>query len=111
MNAKINKLKLNLVIDLIMFLVMMAVAGIGFMIKYVLVPGSERNEIYGKGVELFYWGLDRHQWGNIHLILSLILLFLLLLHIFFHWNQIVHVLGVRQNSLFKKNLNLKKKLC
>lgn len=86
---KINKTKLNLNIDLIMFIVMMAVAGIGFLIRFVLVPGFKRNEIYGTGVELYYLGLDRHQWGTVHLILSFSLLFLLVLHIVFHWKQIV----------------------
>lgn len=88
---KINKSKLNLVIDIIMFINMMIIAGIGFLIKYILVPGSERNEIYGRDVELYYWGLDRHQWGYIHLIAGFVLLFLLLLHIIFHWKMIVTI--------------------
>ncbi len=89
---KIKKTKLNLTIDLWMFIVMMPIAGIGFLIKYVLVPGFKRNEIYGSDVELYYCGIDRHQWGTIHLTLSIILLFLLLLHIVFHWKQIVCIL-------------------
>lgn len=91
MKKRISNSKLNLSIDLIMFVVLMAISGIGFMIKYVLIPGFKRNEIYGKDVELYYWGLDRHQWGNIHFIVSLVLLILLLLHIVFHWKQIVGI--------------------
>ncbi len=89
MAKKIKNSQLNLTIDIIMFVVMMAVAGIGLMIKYVLIPGFKRNVIYGSDVELSFWGLDRHQWGSIHLSLSLILLFLLVLHIVFHWRMIV----------------------
>ena len=88
---KINKAQLNLSIDMLMFILMIPIAGIGFLIKYVLVPGFKRNAIYGRDVELYYWGMDRHQWGTIHLILSFILLFLLLLHIVFHWKQIVGI--------------------
>lgn len=88
MRIKVNNSKLNLSIDIIMFVVMMIIAGIGFMIKYVLVPGFKRNEIYGKDLELYFWGLERHQWGTIHLILSFTLLFLLLLHIILHWKMI-----------------------
>ncbi len=88
---KINKPKLNLSIDILMFMLMIPIAGIGFLIKYVLVPGFKRNDIYGSDVELYYWGIDRHQWGTIHLILSFVLLFLLLLHIVFHWKQIVGI--------------------
>lgn len=40
------KPKFNLVIDFIMMLVMMAVAGLGFLMKYVLLPGYKVNEVY-----------------------------------------------------------------
>lgn len=72
-----------------MLIVMTTIVGIGFLIKYVLVPGMEQNKLYGSDVELYYFGIDRHQWGTIHLYLGFILLFLLLLHIVFHWKQIV----------------------
>lgn len=88
---KINKPKLNLSIDILMFMLIIPIAGIGFLIKYVLVPGFKRNGIYGRDVELYYWGIDRHQWGTIHLYFSFVLLFLLLLHIIFHWKQIVYI--------------------
>ncbi len=83
------KPKLNLVIDTLMFLVLMSVAGLGFLMKFVLLPGYKINEIYGTDTDLFFWGLDRHQWGAIHLYLALSMLFLLILHIIFHWNSIV----------------------
>jgi len=37
-----NKSKLNFVIDAVMFLVLMAMAGLGFLMNYVLIPGKER---------------------------------------------------------------------
>lgn len=91
MDAKVSKIKLNLSIDIIMFIILMALTGIGLMIKYVLIPGFLRNQIYGENVELYFIGLDRHQWGNIHLIISFVFLFLLILHIVFHWKLIVSV--------------------
>ncbi len=83
-----NKGKINLIIDIIMFILMMMIAGIGFMIKYVLIPGYKRNTIYGTDADLYFWGLDRHQWGTIHLILGGLLLFLLFWHIVLHWTVI-----------------------
>lgn len=83
--------KFNLVIDFIMMVVMMAVAGLGFLMKYVLLPGYKVNEIYGTDAELYFLGLDRHQWGAIHLYLALFLLFLLILHIVFHWSMILSI--------------------
>lgn len=95
------KPKFNLVIDLIMMAVMMAVAGLGFLMKFVLLPGYKVNEIYGNNTELYYLGLDRHQWGAIHLYLALFLVFLLLLHIVFHWDMIICIFRqmVKKRSL------------
>jgi hypothetical protein len=84
-----NKTKIHLLIDAVMFLQMMAIAGIGFMIKYVLVAGFKRYDIYGRDVDLTFWGLDRHEWGSIHLYISFSFLFLLILHIVLHWDTIV----------------------
>lgn len=86
-----KKSKFNLVIDAIMFVTLMAVAFIGLLLKYVLIPGYKRNELYGKNVELEYMGMDRHDWGDIHFMFSMILTFLLVVHIILHWKQIVHI--------------------
>lgn len=92
MNQKIfDKPKFNIIIDIIMFLLIMPIAGIGFLIKYVLVPGYKRNEIYGSNVDLEFWGKTNHEWGTIHLILSIALLVLLIVHIIFHWKMIVGI--------------------
>ena len=51
----------NLVIDAVMALQIGALAGIGFLIKFVLVPGEERNVLYGRGMALRLLGLERHD--------------------------------------------------
>jgi len=79
-----GKLKINFYIDALMFLVMMPLAGIGFLIKFVLIPGKERVLVYGRNVELLFLGLDRHEWGSIHLWIAYILGALLIAHICLH---------------------------
>ncbi len=86
-----KKSKLNLVIDALLLLCLAAIAGIGLLIKYVLVPGYQRWEIYERNVSLFLCGLDRHQWGTIHFIIGLVFLALLVLHIILHWQMIVGI--------------------
>lgn len=66
--------------------------------KWVLPPGSGGGHGYGfrggRGLgpggaqvrRLF--GLDRHDWGNIHFILALLFVFLILVHIVLHWTWI-----------------------
>ena len=67
---------------------MAAIGGIGLLMKYKLVSGEERWEIYGSNPDLYLWGLDRHQWGDIHLVLGYIFFGLLFFHILLHWSQI-----------------------
>lgn len=86
-----TKPKLNLIIDALMLLCMAAMAGIGLLIKYVLVPGQARWAIYGRNVELYFRGLDRHQWGTIHLTIGLVLIALLVLHIVLHWGMVLAI--------------------
>jgi len=86
-----------------MFLVMMAIGGLGFLIKYVLIPGYKRIELYNNDVELYFLGLTRHDWGKVHLWLGFIFLFLLLLHIIFHWKMIVCIF---RKMISRDNLRL-----
>jgi len=86
-----KKSKLNLIIDALMLLCMAAIAGIGLLIRNVLIPGYQEWEIYGRNVDLYFWGLDRHQWGTIHFIIALVLLGLLILHIVLHWSMILGI--------------------
>ncbi len=85
------KAKLNLMIDALLLLCLAAIAGIGLLMNYVLVPGFQRWEIYGRNVDLFFWGMDRHEWGAIHYVLARILLGLLVLHLVLHWKIIVGI--------------------
>lgn len=83
--------QINLIIDGIMMLVMMVIAGIGLMMKYILVAGYKTEEVYGHHVDLFFAGMDRHEWGTIHLWLSYSLLALLILHIVLHWKLVTGI--------------------
>lgn len=74
-----------------MLFLFMAIAGIGLLIKYTLLPGYMSNSVHGSNIEMTYLGMNRHQWGEVHLILSYILVFLLVLHIILHRKWIVSV--------------------
>ncbi len=95
----VNKSKLNLSIDIIMLLLLIPVAGIGFLMKFVLISGIERNTIYGNNVDLVFFGLTRHQWGAVHLTLSITFLILLFLHLLLHWKLI--------SSVFRQMVQIK----
>lgn len=88
-----DKPNLNFVIDLLMFLCLMALAGLGFLMKYALLPGREAWVKYGRSVQLTWMGWDRHDWGQIHLYLAFILLGLLIIHLYLHWPMILGLYG------------------
>ena len=64
-----------------MLLVGSLLAGIGFLMKFVLIPGKERFAVYGRNVDLFFLGFDRHEWGTLHLWLAFALIALMAVHI------------------------------
>ena len=84
-----SKLSLNFVIDILLFLCLSVIVGIGFLIKYVLLTGQETWAKYGENVSLEFLGMDRHEWGYIHLIIGFLMLILMVLHIVFHWQLIM----------------------
>jgi hypothetical protein len=84
-----NKAKLNFIIDAAMFLTMMAIAGLGLLMEYIMPPGQVLWEKYGSNPELTWLGWDRHDWGDIHFYLALTFLTLLVFHIILHWSQIL----------------------
>ncbi|RPH31296.1 MAG: DUF4405 domain-containing protein [Bacteroidales bacterium] len=84
-----DKFKLNLSIDLILFVLLMPIAGIGFLMSYILIPGSQVKQVYGNNIGLEFLGLDRHQWGEIHLWIGFVFLLLMVIHVILHWSMIV----------------------
>ncbi len=83
-----DRSKLNFAIDALMFLCIMAMAGLGFLMKYILPPGREVAARYGRNLYLSWLGWDRHDWGDMHLYLAFALLALLTLHLILHWHLI-----------------------
>ncbi len=84
-----DKPKLNFIIDALMFLALMALAGLGFLMKYILISGRGAWAKYGRNLALSWLGWDRHDWGDIHLYLAFALLTLLVIHLILHWQQIL----------------------
>ena len=84
-----TKSKLKFIIDAAMFLCLMAMAGLGFLMKYPLPSGRDAWARYGSNRQFSWLGWDRHDWGDIHLYLAFTLLSLLVLHVILHWQQIL----------------------
>ncbi|MCL6620610.1 MAG: DUF4405 domain-containing protein [Syntrophobacterales bacterium] len=80
-----DQLRLTFLVDVLLGVLLAAIAGLGFLMKYVLLPGREAAQAYGRQVTLTLLGLDRHAWGVLHLYLGCALLALVGVHIVLHW--------------------------
>jgi len=76
--------------DAAALVVLLALAGTGLVIEYALPPGTGGGwvERGGRGVgrgEVPEWfGLTRHEWGDVHYVLALSFLALMALHLALH---------------------------
>ena len=77
-----NKHGFKYLVDCLLFIDMVSIAVIGLIMAFI-IPGGQ-----GVGGEKYFLWLHRHDWGDIHLYLSLFLLGLLTLHLFLNWTWI-----------------------
>jgi len=88
---------LNFVVDLASFINLVSLALTGFILRYILPPGTGgRGRVLhgGRSVEQIkdLWSMTRHQWGDIHFYLALLFVALMVVHIILHWRWITNYL-------------------
>jgi len=76
-----NRSTANAVVDAVAFAAFVFLAATGVLIRYVLPPGS--------GHISSLWGMDRHEWGQIHFWIAVALFAVLAFHLLLHWRWIV----------------------
>jgi len=87
---------INFVLDLVSFLGLLGLAITGFVMRYVLPPGTggtgrSLHGGTGRGVQAQeLWSMTRHEWGSIHFYLAAVFVVLMVIHIILHWSWIKH---------------------
>jgi Domain of unknown function (DUF4405) len=71
------------VVDTLMFLCMVGIVLIGLLMGFVIPEGR-----LGPGQSKYFLGVHRHQWGHIHLYLSLAFTAIVIIHIIFAWSWV-----------------------
>ncbi|MHC4175006.1 MAG: DUF4405 domain-containing protein [Planctomycetota bacterium] len=87
---------LNFIIELVSFVNLLCLAVTGFIMSYILPPGSGgRGRMFreGRGGQVGeqirdLWSITRHEWGDIHFYLAVLFVILMLVHIILHWTWI-----------------------
>jgi len=92
-NLKMKKSNWQYLVNTLLFTCMVCIAFIGFLMGFFLAQGPAVNE-----ADKYLMGLHRHQWGNIHLYISIVFSILIIIHIIFDWKWIKG----KAQKLFKK---------
>lgn len=93
-----RKANLNFVVDAVAFVAFVFLTATGVLVRYVLPPGSGRFSTL--------WGMDRHEWGQLHFLTAVVLMASLGLHLFLHWRWVVCMVkgGPREGSGLRVSL-------
>ena len=89
----IKRSLLNFIVDLVSFIDLLGLAFTGFIMKYILPPGTGGlgRQLHGgraKQPIKDLWSMTRHEWGGIHFYLAVLFVILMVVHIILHWGWI-----------------------
>ena len=88
-----NKIRLKYLIDALLFICIVGLAGIGFLQGFFLEEGPVAD-ISKK----YFLGLHTHQWGHLHFYISIAFAVLIIIHLILSWNWI----KATTKKIFKK---------
>lgn len=76
---------LNFLVDAVTLLAIFGMIATGLMIRFVLPTGTGGRH---GGPGHVFWGMGRHDWGDVHFWISVALGVLLLVHVALHWSWV-----------------------
>ncbi|MBR2858489.1 MAG: DUF4405 domain-containing protein [Alistipes sp.] len=95
-----NRLKTNIIIDLVMFLAMVVTSFSGIVIKLIApLRRTAESEWVREAAMWFFQVWNRRTWAHIHLWAGVIVMVLLVAHIALHWQTV--------DGFFKKHIENK----
>ena len=87
---KVRKHTQNVWIDILSFVCMILLTVTGILLKYKIPPGSHKASL---------WGLSRHEWGDIHFWIALVVVITIAVHLLLHIPWIQGVLYPKKNRM------------
>lgn len=77
----------NALLDALAASLLVAMLATGFVLQFVLPPGT--------GKTWMLWSLERHDWAQLHAVVSAVLLVVVGVHVALHWKWVVEIIGRR----------------
>ncbi len=78
----------NFIIDVLAFLGFSLLLSTGYVLRFVLPPGSGSRQGQGNRPISLLWDMDRHQWGEVHFWIACSLIILIAIHLILHFGWI-----------------------
>jgi fucose 4-O-acetylase-like acetyltransferase len=75
---------IHFIVDVLAFIAFTLMTSSGVLLRYMLPPGSGRFSSL--------WGMNRHDWGDVHYWISIALFLLLTFHLLLNWQWIAGVM-------------------
>ncbi len=85
-----SKQTINTIVDAAAFIALLFLAATGSLIKFVLPPGTGHFNVI--------WGMDRHEWGEVHYVFAIVFLTAMACHLFMHWHWILFTVQGRSSK-------------
>lgn len=93
-DAEMRRTTVNFIVDAIAFLDLLCLISTGIILKFVLPPGTGGGHGQGfrggRGPDDVKTLLDlgRHDWGDVHFVLSMLFVLMMLIHLVLHWDWV-----------------------
>ena len=110
----ILKVWLNNAVNALSFVSFLSLMSTGMVLQFTLPPGSGSKAAgvhSGAAWKIVrkFWGMTRHEWGDVHFVIALIFMALLVIHLILHRNWLYSTTwGSRVNPqpLWKRSITL-----
>ncbi len=87
-----KRIHIHFWIDVVAFVAFLLLTSTGVLMHFILPPGS--------GGVMSIWGLNRHEWGELHFWTAVVLFLSLVIHLALNWRWIVNVVrGHKGNGI------------
>ena len=93
-----KRVKLSLWNDIVSFIAFFSLAATGLIMEFGFSERPRGPGARGEGAKELFLTMSRHDWGEVHFNIALVVIASIILHLFLHWNWIKAMLISRNRA-------------